>query len=152
MASYFRNIPNFEYVNRLPESHSSSEYIEVKNLFKRGKIRDDIFNDVTYFTKYSIKGDDRPDNVAFDVYQDSTLDWVILLSNNIINVQNEWPLTQQSFDTYLLDKYETYQNIQSVHHYETKEVRNSINAVVIPKGLQVPKDFSMEFLDVNLGV
>ena len=152
MASYFRNIPNFEYVIRLPESHSSSEYIEVKNLFKRGKIRDDIFNNVTYFTKYSIKGDDRPDNVAFDVYQDSTLDWVILLSNNIINVQNEWPLTQQSFDTYLLDKYETYQNIQSVHHYETKEVRNSINAVVIPKGLQVPKDFSMEFLDVNLGV
>ena len=152
MSSYFRNIPNFEYVNRLPESHSSSEYIEVKNLFKRGKIRDDIFNNVTYFTKYSIKGDDRPDNVAFDVYQDSTLDWVILLSNNIINVQNEWPLTQQSFDTYLLDKYETYQNIQSVHHYETKEVRNSINAVVIPKGLQVPKDFSMEFLDVNLGV
>ena len=152
MASYFRNIPNFEYVNRLPESHNSSEYIEVKNLFKRGKIRDDIFNDVTYFTKYSVKGDDRPDNVAFEVYQDSTLDWVILLSNNIINVQNEWPLTQQSFDTYLLDKYETYQNIQSVHHYETKEVRNSINAVVIPKGLQVPKDFSMEFLDINLGV
>ena len=152
MASYFRNIPNFEYVNRLPESHNSSEYIEVKNLFKRGKIRDDIFNDVTYFTKYSVKGDDRPDNVAFDVYQDSTLDWVILLSNNIINVQNEWPLTQESFETYLLDKYETYANIQGIHHYETKEVKNSIGAIVVPKGLQVPKDFSKEFLDLNLGV
>jgi len=152
MASYFRNIPNFEYVNRLPESHSSSEYIRVKNLFKRGKIRNDIFNDVTYFTKYNIKGDDRPDNVAYDVYQDSTLDWVILLSNNIVNIQNEWPLTQQSFEIYLLDKYESYESIGSIHHYETKEVRNSINAVVIPEGLQVPKDFSMEFLDVNLGV
>tara|TARA_B100001094_G_scaffold73267_1_gene69543 strand:- start:234 stop:914 length:681 start_codon:yes stop_codon:yes gene_type:complete len=152
MASYFRNIPNFEYVNRLPESHSSSEYIEVKNLFKRGKIRDDIFNDVTYFTKYSVKGDDRPDNVAFDVYQDSTLDWVILLSNNIINVQNEWPLTQESFETYLLDKYETYANIQGIHHYETKEVKNSNGATVVPKGLQVPKNFSKEFLDLNLGV
>ena len=152
MASYFRNIPNFEYVNRLPESHNSSEYIEVKNLFKRGKIRDDIFNDVTYFTKYSVKGDDRPDNVAFEVYQDSTLDWVILLSNNIINVQNEWPLTQESFETYLLDKYETYANIQGIHHYETKEVKNSIGATVVPKGLQVPKDFSKEFLDLNLGV
>ena len=152
MASYFRNIPNFEYVNRLPESHNSSEYIEVKNLFKRGKIRDDIFNDVTYFTKYSVKGDDRPDNVAFDVYQDSTLDWVILLSNTIINVQNEWPLTQESFETYLLDKYETYANIQGIHHYETKEVKNSNGATVVPKGLQVPKDFSKEFLDLNLGV
>ena len=68
MASYFRNIPNFEYVNRLPESHSSSEYIEVKNLFKRGKIRDDILQDVTYFTKYSIKGEDRPEKQHYRVY------------------------------------------------------------------------------------
>ena len=151
MSSYFRNVPNFEYVNRLPESHSSSEYIEVKNLFKWGKIRDDIFNDVTYFTKYTIKGDDRPDNVALDVYEDSTLDWIVLLSNNIVNIQNEWPLTQQSFEIYLLDKYETYQNIYSPHHYETKEVKNSIGATVLPKGLNVPKDFSMEFLDIELG-
>ena len=151
MSSYFRNVPNFEYVNRLPESHSSSEYIEVKNLFKRAKIRDDIFNDVTYFTKYTIKGDDRPDNVALDVYQDSTLDWIVLLSNNIINIQNEWPLTQQSFETYLLDKYETYENINSPHHYETKEVKNSIGATVLPKGLNVPQNFSMEFLDIELG-
>ena len=151
MSSYFRKVPNFEYVNRLPESHSSSEYIEVKNLFKRAKIRDDIFNDVTYFTKYTIKGDDRPDNVALDVYQDSTLDWIVLLSNNIINIQNEWPLTQQSFETYLLDKYETYENINSPHHYETKEVKNSIGATVLPKGLNVPQNFSMEFLDIELG-
>ena len=151
MASYFRNIPNFEYVNRLPDSHSSSEYIEVKNLFKRGKIKNDIFQDVTYFTKYNIRGDDRPDNVAFDVYQDSTLDWVILLSNNIQNIQDEWPLTQQSFENYLLEKYETQQNIHGPHHYESKEVKNSIGSIILKEGLHVPKDFSMKFLDANLG-
>ena len=116
MSAYFRNVPNFEYVNRLPESHSSSEYIEVKNLFKRGKIRNDIFKDVTYFTKYSIQGNDRPDNVAFDVYQDSTLDWVILLANNITNIQNEWPLSQESFENYLLNKYGNHQTIHGTHH------------------------------------
>ena len=151
MSSYFRNIPNFEYVNRLPESHSSSEYIEVKNLFKRGKIRDDIFKDVTYFTKYSIKGDDRPDNVAFNVYQDSKLDWVVLLSNNIINIQDEWPLTQQSFENYLLNKYENQQNIHGIHHYESKEIKNSIGSTIIKKGIQVPQYFSIKFFDANLG-
>jgi len=151
MASYFRNVPNWEYVNRLPDSHNSSEYIEVKNLFKRGKIKDDIFNNVTYFTKYSIKGDDRPDNVAYDIYQDSTLDWIILLSNNIVNIQNEWPLTQESFERYLLNKYGNYQNINAPHHYETKEVKNSIGSTVLPEGLQVEKNFTFEFLDVNLG-
>ena len=151
MSAYFRNIPNFEYVNRLPESHSSSEYIEVKNLFKRGKIKNDIFKDVTYFTKYSIQGDDRPDNVAFQVYQDSKLDWVVLLANNIINVQDEWPLTQQSFDNYLLTKYENQQNIHSIHHYESKEVKNSVGSIILKEGLEVPKDFSITFLDSNLG-
>ena len=151
MAHYFRNIPNFEYVNRLPESHNSSEYIEVKNLFKRGKIRDDIFKDVTYFTKYSIKGDDRPDNVAFQIYQDSTLDWVILLANNMVNIQNEWPLTQESFESYLLDKYGNQQNINSPHHYESKQIKNSVGATILPEGLNVPQYFSMEFFDANLG-
>ena len=151
MAHYFRNVPNFEYVNRLPDSHSSSEYLEVKNLFKRGKIKDDILKDVTYFAKYSIKGDDRPDNVAYEVYEDSTLDWVILLANNIVNVQNEWPLTQESFENYLLNKYENQQNIHGPHHYESKEVKNSLGSVILKEGLEVPQYFSMKFLDANLG-
>ena len=151
MSAYFRNIPNFEYVNRLPDSHSSSEYIEVKNLFKRGKIRSDVYQNVTYFTKYSIKGDDRPDNVAFDIYEDSKLDWVILLANNIVNVQTEWPLDQQSFENYLLNKYETNENIYGTHHYETKKIKNSLGSIVLPEGLHVDKNFSMKFLDVNLG-
>ena len=151
MSAYFRNIPNFEYVNRLPESHSSSEYIEVKNLFKRGKIRDDIFQNVTYFTKYSISGDDRPDNVAFDIYQDSKLDWVVLLANNIINIQDEWPLTQHSFENYLLHKYGTNESIFGTHHYETKKIKNSLGAIILPEGLQVDQYFSMSFLDANLG-
>ena len=151
MSSYFRNIPNLEYVNRLPDSHSSSEYIEVKNLFKRGKIRSDIFQNVTYFTKYSIQGDDRPDNVAFNVYQDSKLDWVVLLSNNIINIQDEWPLTHQSFENYLLNKYENEQNIHGIHHYESKEIKNSVGSIILKKGIQVPQYFSIKFFDANLG-
>ena len=151
MASYFRNIPNFEYVNRLPDSHSSSEYIEVKNLFKRGKIRNDIFKDVTYFTKYSIQGDDRPDNVAFQVYQDSKLDWVVLLANNIINIQDEWPLTQESFENYLLNKYGNEQSIHGIHHYESKEIKNSIGSIILKEGLHVPQYFTLKFLDANLG-
>ena len=99
---YFRQVPNFDYVSRLADSKNISDYIQVKNLFKRGKLKDDIFNDLTFFTKYQIKGDDRPDNVAFDVYDDETLDWVVLLTNNILNIQTEWPLPHVAFNNYLL--------------------------------------------------
>jgi hypothetical protein len=62
--NYFRNIPDFEYVNRTKDGQFISNYTQVKNFFKKGKLRDDLFQDLTVFEKYSIKGDDRPDNVA----------------------------------------------------------------------------------------
>ena len=52
--SYFRQVPNFEYVNRNAPAHDISNFITVKNLFKRGKIRSDIFGNLSYFTKYKI--------------------------------------------------------------------------------------------------
>ena len=92
MSNYFKQVPNLEYVSRLPNA-KISDYITVKNLFKRGNLADDIFQDLTIFTKYEIKGDDRPDNVANKVYEDPDLDWVILLANNIINTVSYTHLT-----------------------------------------------------------
>lgn len=152
---YFRKLPSFEYVSRIPDA-KIGDYIEVKNLFKKGSLRPDIFKNVAFFEKYKIEGDDRPDNVAYKVYNDSTLDWVVLISNNIINIQTEWPLTQNSFDNYLRDKYgigltteeEIYNNIYNgVHHYETIEIKNSQGVVIVPAGLQVPEDYSVSFYD-----
>tara|TARA_B100000700_G_scaffold5974_1_gene6404 strand:- start:70 stop:738 length:669 start_codon:yes stop_codon:yes gene_type:complete len=151
MPSYFRQVPNFEYVNRLPDSKNSSEYIEVKNIFKRGKLKKDVFNNLMYFTQYKIIGDDRPDNVAFQVYNDETLDWLVLLSNNIVNIQTEWPLEQQSFLNYLLNKYGSQANLLQPHHYETVETKNTKGSVIVKKGLEVPQDYSFEYYDGVLG-
>ena len=150
MSNYFKQVPNLEYVSRLPNA-KISDYITVKNLFKRGTLADDIFQDLTIFTKYEIKGDDRPDNVANKVYQDPDLDWVILLANNIINIQSEWPMPQRDFDRYLLDKYETYEKLNEVHHYETLECKNLVGAVVVPKGLWVESDYSVTYYDWYAG-
>ena len=137
--SYFRQVPDFEYVNRTKGNKDISNYINVKNLFKRGRIRPDIFGNVSFFTKYKIIGDDRPDNVAYKEYNDSSLDWIILLSNNIQNIQNEWPLPQSSLDDVLLEKYGTYEKLHSgIHHYETVEIKNSKGGIVLPGGLRTP--------------
>ena len=105
MSNYFKQVPDFEYVSRLPDA-KISDYIAVKNFFKKGKIREDLFQDLTVLEKYNVKGDDRPDNVANDVYGDPTLDWVVLMANNITNVQSEWPLSNADFYTYLTEKYD----------------------------------------------
>ena len=151
MSNYFSQVPDFEYVRRLPGARIG-DYITVKNIFKGAHIREDILEDLTLFTKYQIVGNDRPDNVAFDFYGDSNLDWVVLKCNNIVNLQSEWPLSQEDFDSYLLEKYKTYENLYSgIHHYETKEIKKSTGVVIMPEGKQVPKDFTLSYFDSALG-
>jgi len=147
VSSYFKRLPSFQYVSRLPGARIS-DYITVKNLFKKGSIRPDIFQDLAFFEKYKIIGDDRPDNVAFQVYDDSSLDWIVLLSNNIINVQTEWPLSQNNFDRFLLDKYGDYNTLYNgVHHYETVEEKNSQGVTIVAAGLEVQSNYSISYYD-----
>ena len=136
---YFKQVPNLEYINRTAGNNDISNYINVKNLFKRGRLRPDLIGNLNYFSKYKIIGDERPDNVAFKEYKDSSLDWVDLLANNILNVQSEWPLPQNALDEILLEKYGTYQKLyQEIHHYETVEIKNSRGGIVLPGGLETP--------------
>ena len=147
MSSYFSEVPDFEYVSRLPDA-KISDYIRVKNLFKRGFLREDIFQDLTFFTKYQVRGDDRPDNVAFEIYNDSTLDWLVLAANNIVNIQSEWPIPNSVFDELMIEKYGTYLNlINGIHHHETIEVKDSRDVVIVKAGLQVESTYSITFFD-----
>ena len=149
MSNYFRQVPEFEYVSRLPGANIG-DYIRVKNLFKKGKIREDIFQNLAFFEKYKIVGDDRPDNVAFEVYEDSKLDWIVLLSNNVLNIQSEWPLPQTDFDRFVLDKYGDYDTLYNgIHHYETEEVKNSQGVTIVPAGLEVPEKIVKEIITEN---
>ena len=155
MSNYFKRIPNIDYVSRLPNA-KIGDYMKVKNLFKRGHLRDDIFQDLAVFTKYKVSGDDRPDNVAYDFYDDSNLDWLVLVSNNIINIQSEWPMSQQSFDNYLINKYtqsgdsetDTYDRIYNgVHHYETIQIKNSNDVEMLAEGLTVSPEYTLSYYD-----
>ena len=146
--NYFSQLPDFEYVNRTEDGKRISDYTQVKNLFKRGKLREDIFQETTFFEQYQIQGDDRPDNVAQKFYGDASLDWVVLLSNNIINLYEEWPLPQMGFTDYLLEKYNDYDTLYNgIHHYESNEVTNSQGVVIFPKGVRVGAGQSVSYFD-----
>ena len=145
---YFSNLGDFLYVNRTREGRSEGDYSLVKNLFKRAKLREDIYQDLAFFTKYDVSGDDRPDNVADLIYGDTTLDWVVLLSNNIVNVQSEWPLSQGDFNRYITDKYDSEEILYSgIHHYESREVKPSDGTIIIPSGARVSIGQSVSFYD-----
>ena len=147
---YFRYVPNFEYVSRLNGAKNISDFIEVKNLFKRVRLSEEVLGQITFFTKYKIVGDERPDQIAYKVYGDQNLDWLVMLSNNIINLENEWPLSQESFYNYVINKYGEEGNINNVHHYETRLVKDNRGRTVLKKGLEVSQDFSITYFDSGI--
>ena len=144
--SYFRQLPDLDYPSLKNDRQSAYDYQVVKNIFKRAVLRDDVFDEVTAFTKYSVEGDERPDQVAFNFYQDPNLDWVVLTTNNIVHVRDEWPMGNQDFLTYLNEKY-TAEELANIHHYETDILRDSRGKLIHPQGLTVPSDYSINFLD-----
>ena len=144
--SYFRQLPNLDYPSLANDRNSAYDYQVVKNIFKRAVVRDDIFDEITAFTKYSVQGDERPDQVAYQFYNDSGLDWVVLSTNNIIHVRDEWPMGNQDFLTYLNAKY-TDAELSNIHHYETKIIRDSSGTLIQPEGKTVPAGYTVNFLD-----
>ena len=147
MSNYFKQLPNFDYISRINERKSNRDYLEVKNLFRRPLIREDIFTNFMSFTKYKIVGDERPDEVAYKIYGDEDLDWVILLANNIINVRDEWPMSQGDFNNYLSEKYGDTGGVDLIKHYETIQIQDSKGKIFVPKGKIVDSTFKATFLD-----
>ena len=145
MANYFKGIPNLDYPSLLNDRQGSSDTVRVKNLFRRVVVRDDYFTKFVNFTKYKIIGDDRPDITSEDVYGTPDLDWLILTANNIIDIKNEWPMTEFDLNLYLNQKY-TPQQLAQIHHYETIEFRDFDNQLIIQGGLSVDENFTVQYL------
>ena len=142
--AYFDQFPDVLIPSPNSTRTSSNDFVLAKNLFKRGKIRDDFFENAVAFGRYSIRGDDRPDNVAKELYGDSSLDWVILLSNNMVSVRDEWPMRSGELQRYLNDKYSS-DHLVSIKHYETKEIRNAANIKVLEGGQIVDESFTFTY-------
>ena len=138
---YFRELPNLLYPSFLPEKTSSLDFIEVKNIFRRVKLRDDLFNNFTIFEKYQIPEGSRPDTVAEEIFGSANFDWVILTVAGIINVRNEWPLSNRDLYNYANNKYG--ESLNSTRFFETKEVKDSNGRLILPKGKVVDSNFTI---------
>ena len=138
---YFKELPNLLYPSFLPDKTSSLDYIEVKNIFRRVKVRDDLYNNFVVFQKYEIPEGARPDTVAEDVFGSPRLDWVVLTVAGITNVRNEWPLSNRDLYNYAHDKYGN--SLNSTRFFETKEVKDSTGRLILPKGKVVDNDFTI---------
>ena len=146
--SYFREIPNLEYQSFLSSSSGSDEYLLVKNVFRRVKLRDDLKNIFRIFIKYEIQDGARPDTVAEEVYGSAQYDWVVLVGAGIVNIRNEWPLSDRDIYQYAEEIYGD--DLNAIHHYETTEVKDSKGRLILPAGKVVDSTFTIP--DPNISI
>ncbi len=110
---YFNFFPTIDYVN-VGQSNSKT----VTNILKRAAIREVVKDNLAIYTKYIIKSGETPESVAFNVYGDAELHWVILLTNDIYDRYHQWPMNVNQFLAYVNEK---YTNPNATHHYEISQ-------------------------------
>lgn len=139
--SYFRELPNLEYQSFLSDSKSSDQYLLVKNLFRRVKLRDDLQNVFTIFDRYEIPDGSRPELVANELYGSEEYDWVVLVCAGITRIRDQWPLSDRDLYEYALGIYGD--DLNTNHHYETTEVKDSEDRLIMPAGKVVDSNFTI---------
>ena len=141
---FFSIIPNISYDEK-PISYpfSESDFVVAKNFFRRYKINDDIFQYAVFFKKYTIVDGERPETLAEKAYGDQFLDWVILLTNNMVNAQYDWP--RSNYEMYKIVEEEFDDPYSEINHYEIRETIGRYQA-----GLHVDETFYNGTHKVNI--
>jgi len=143
--TYFRELPNIQYQSFLSDKQSSQDYLLVKNIFRRCKIRDDLNNILTLFNKYTIKDGYRPELVALEVYGSVEYEWVVIITSGITNIRDQWPLSNKDLLDYCERLYGD--TLYDIHHYETVEIRDDKDRLILPAGNIVNPDFKISYYD-----
>lgn len=140
---YFSLLPNLKY-DKKPVQYpfSESDYVTVKNFFKRFQINPDVFSYTVFFQKYSISDGERIEALAETAYGNPLYDWIIILTNNLVNPSFEWPLSSNDLRKHVEKNYDD--PYTTIRHYEIVDEETQIEnygRVLYPPGTRVDETF-----------
>ena len=138
--SYFNYLPNVQVRTSSYRTNNVDPYKLAKNIFRRIKIRENLDDIILGFNQYTIKNNQRPDQVSLEIYGTMEYDWVVLLTNNIINLYDEWPMSEDELERYIDSEYE--EDADSVHHWVTQKITDTRGRTLLRDGRIVSEDFS----------
>ena len=144
---YFSLLPNV-FVGEGITDDEPYRYRLVKNLFRRTKVRQDLDQYITLLETRIIPDGMRPEEVSLQALGSPYLDWILLMVNEITDVYEQWPRSEERLLDYVQKKYDLPDD---VHHYETVEIRNRNNVIMVQKGLKVTSDYSITYFDERDG-
>jgi len=110
---YFSEFPTIPY-----DAEGNGKFKDVKNLLRRVGIRAKVKSNTMLYDTYDVKNGETPESIAFKLYDDAELHWVVMLINDITDRFHDWPLSEAQFLQFITDKYD---NVNAIHHYEISQ-------------------------------
>lgn len=114
--AYFNYFPTIGYDVRGIKNQTRINAIT--NVLVRVRKKMNVTNSAL-FEQFFVGDGDKPEILAHQIYDDSTLHWIILYANYMTNPFYDWPLTYFDLQKYVAKKYPD--NANGVHHYEDEE-------------------------------
>lgn len=81
------------------------------------------------YTPYVVADGESPDFISYKFYEDPGYDWIIMLTNNVHSIYDDWPRNSDTFKEYIISKYGSLQNAMSTtkNYYDVD--RNIIDVI-----------------------
>jgi hypothetical protein len=93
-----------EYFDKLPEITYNN--VLVRDITRRVSFLRQTVENPYVFLPYTIKEGERAEDIAFHYYGSANYAWLVYLANNIVDPYNDWPMDEDTFHNYLIDKYQ----------------------------------------------
>lgn len=101
MAKYFKYFPKTFYTS----NNSVVGVDAITNIIARFGFESTLKENSAAFYKYQIQDGDTPEIIADKYYGDVEYHWVVLLFNDIIDAQFDWPLNENTLIEFIDKKY-----------------------------------------------
>ena len=101
MAKFFNYFPKTFYTN----DNKPKGLDTVTNIISRFAFEQSLKENSAAFYRYDIQDSDTPEIIADKYYGNSERHWMVLLFNDILDPQWDWPLTERNLVKYVNDKY-----------------------------------------------
>ena len=119
-----------------------SDYLLVKNIWRRAQILVEYKSQVTLFTEENVRDGERPEDVATRLYRNPFYNWTILVINDITDVYSQWPKSVIQLQNFINDKYD---NPMGTKHHVTTEVKDNNDNIIVPAGKVVASNYQISY-------
>ena len=137
----FRRLPDLFY--NVQQSPVDPKLLAAKNIWRRSEILPEYKNSITIFDEFIVNNGEKPEHIAYQIYDNPFYAWTIFIANDIVNYYEQWPRSARQLREYVSSKYE---NPQATKHYVTTEVKQG-NSIIVPAGKVVPQNYSISYFN-----